>query len=471
MYQKIVDFITEVADFLCGYPLFFLIIGGGLFLMFRSRFISFRGLKASITELRTKNTSGSGQISSFEALSSVIAATVGMGSITGVAIALCVGGPGAIFWMWVSAVVGMCTKFHEGALTTMFKGRDSKGVACGGTMYIVENGLGRKWKPLGVMFATAGLFGTLCILNTNQLGEAIIDVFATPEGIASSSMLTGISSVFGFDNLMSLKMIYGIIVAVIVAIVVLGGIKRIASVASRLVPFMIGLYFVMVLYIVITNIGEVPSVLAGIFRDAFTLEAGAGGAAGIIIVALTGARRAALVNEAGVGTATIMHGATRSDNPVREGLVAMLGPAIDSGLVCTLTAIAILLCGNYHVEEVKGLTIALGAFDAAIPYGRYFLLVVITCFAVSSMFSYSFYGTHCAKYLFGENRARWYTYFYIATLVVFAMIPLQAAVGLCDLAYFLMAVPTMTAVLALSGKVRRATDDYFRRKKSQDLVD
>jgi len=465
MYQTIVDAITTFADFLCGYPLFILIIGGGLFLMLRSRFISIRGLRASVGELRTKNTSGAGQISSFEALASVVAATVGMGSITGVAIALCVGGPGAIFWMWVSAIVGMCTKFHEGALTTMFKGRDSKGEACGGTMYIVENGMGRRWKPLGIMFAVAGLFGTLCILNTNQLGEAIIDVFSTPEGVASSAFLTSISSLFGFDNMMALKMVYGVIVAVIVAIVVLGGIKRIASVASKLVPFMIGLYFLMVLYIVIANIGEVPTVFGQIFHDAFTPEAGVGGIAGFAVVALTGARRAALVNEAGIGTATIMHGATRSDNPVREGLVAMLGPAIDSGLVCTLTALAILLCGDYHVDGVKGLIIALGAFDAAIPFGKYLLLVVITCFAVSSMFSYSFYGTHCAKYLFGENRARWYTYFYIFTLIIFAMIPLQAAVGLCDLAYFLMAIPTMIAVLSLSGKVKKATDQYFAKRK------
>lgn len=465
MYESIVNGITALADFLCGYPLFFLLIGGGLFLVARSRFISIRGLRASMGELRRKNTSGSGQISSFEALASVIAATVGMGSITGVAIALCVGGPGAIFWMWVSAVVGMCTKFHEGALATMFKGRDSRGEACGGTMYIIENGMGRRWKPLGMLFATAGLFGTLCILNTNQLGEAIIDVFTTPEQVASSSFLTGFSSVFGLENMMGLRMLFGIIVAAIVAVVVLGGIRRIASVASKLVPFMIVLYFVMVLYIVIVNAGEVPGVIAGIFREAFTIDAGAGGVAGFAVVALTGARRAALVNEAGIGTATIMHGATRSDNPVREGLVAMLGPAIDSGLVCTLTAIAILLCGNYHVEGIQGLTIAIGAFDAAIPYGKYLLLVVIFCFAVSSMFSYSFYGTHCAKYLFGENRARWYTYFYIFTLIIFAMIPLQAAVGLCDLAYFIMAVPTMTAVLALSGKVRRATDAYFASRR------
>ncbi|MBQ7211340.1 MAG: amino acid carrier protein [Muribaculaceae bacterium] len=466
MYESIVNGITALADFLCGYPLFFLLIGGGLFLVARSRFISIRGLRASMGELRRKNTSGSGQISSFEALASVIAATVGMGSITGVAIALCVGGPGAIFWMWVSAVVGMCTKFHEGVLTTMFKGRDSRGEACGGTMYIIENGMGRRWKPLGMLFATAGLFGTLCILNTNQLGEAIIDVFTTPEQVASSSFLTGFSSVFGLENMMGLRMLFGIIVAAIVAVVVLGGIRRIASVASKLVPFMIVLYFMMVLYIVIVNAGEVPGVIAGIFREAFTIDAGAGGVAGFAVVALTGARRAALVNEAGIGTATIMHGATRSDNPVREGLVAMLGPAIDSGLVCTLTAIAILLCGNYQVEGIQGLTIALSAFDAAIPYGKYLLLVVIFCFAVSSMFSYSFYGTHCAKYLFCENHARWYTYFYIFTLIIFAMIPLQAAVGLCDLAYFIMAVPTMTAVLALSGKVRRATDAYFAARRS-----
>ena len=173
-------------------------------------------------------------------------------------------------------------------------------------------------------------------------------------------------------------------------------------------------------------------------------------------------RRAALVNDAGIGTASIMHGASRNINPVREGLVAMLGPAIDSGLVCTLTAIAILLCGNIEVEGVKGLEVAMSAFSSAIPGGEYLLMMVVICFAMSSMFSYSYYGSSCATYLFGTKRARWYVYAFILSLVVFAVVPLEAAVGMCDLFYALMALPTMVAVIALSGKVRAVTRIYLK---------
>ena len=206
-----------------------------------------------------------------------------------------------------------------------------------------------------------------------------------------------------------------------------------------------------------------PAVFASIFREAFNPEAGFGALA---YIAMTGARRAALVNDAGIGTGSIMHGASRNNEPVREGLVAMLGPSIDSGLVCTLTAFAILLCGNIEVEGVKGLQVAMGAFAAGIPYGEYLLMLIVACFALSSMFSYSFYGTRCAAYLFGEERARYFTWVFILTLVAFAVIPLDAAVGLCDLFYALMAIPTMIALLALGRKVRAATREYHSRKET-----
>ena len=198
-------------------------------------------------------------------------------------------------------------------------------------------------------------------------------------------------------------------IAAVVALVVLGGIKRIAKVASYLVPFMVTLYFVLVSYIIVTHIHDVPRVIASIFTEAFNIRAGWGALAGIAII---GARRAAFVNDAGIGTATIMHGASRNTEPVREGLVAMLGPAIDSGLVCTLTALAILLCGDISSGQLQGLTVAMQTFRTAIPYGDMFLLAIVLCFAMSSMFSYSFYGFTCASYLWGQRKARWYTYFF-----------------------------------------------------------
>ncbi len=460
MLDTIGKYLVMVADFVCGYPLFFLLIGGGLYLFIRSGAVSLRHLPDAIKELRRKEEASNGQISSVQALASVVAATVGLGNIAGVAIALVVGGPGAIFWMWVSALVGMSTKFHEGVLAIMYKGKDDMGQPQGGPMHIIEQGLGRKWRPLAIAFAVAGMFGTLCIINANQLTEAFITTFSTAQAIETSDILTAVGSFVGLSNLQAYKLIIGCCIAALVALVVLGGIKRIAHVATILVPFMVGLYFLMVLYIIIANIGDVPGVFASIFREAFNLQAGFGALVGI---ALIGARRAALVNDAGIGTASIMHGASRNNKPVREGLIAMLGPAIDSGFVCTLTALAVMLCTPdlSAIEGVKGLEIATMAFGRGIPYGEFMLMFIVACFALSSMFSYSVYGTTCASYLFGSKRSRWYTYFFILSLIFFAVVPLEAAVGMCDLFYALMAFPTMIAITTLSRRVRQATREYF----------
>lgn len=466
MLEKIGQFIIDAAEILCGYPLFFLLIIGGLYLFIRSGAVSLHRLPAAMRELRRKPdaAAGNGQISSVQALASVVAATVGLGNIAGVAIALVMGGPGAIFWMWVSALVGMCTKYHEGVLAIMYKGKDDKGEPQGGPMHIIEQGLGMKWKPLARFFAIAGLFGTLCIMNANQLTEAFMTTFTTPEGIENSAFLSKLGGFMSLENVRVFRLLFGVAVAAVVGCVILGGIGRIAKVATVMVPFMVGLYFLMVLFIIITNIEGVPGVFKSIFSEAFNLRAGFGALAGIAII---GARRAALVNDAGIGTASIMHGASRNNQPVREGLIAMLGPSIDSGLVCTLTAIAILLCGNIDVEGVKGLEVAMQAFRSAIPAGDILLMCIVVCFAMSSMFSYSFYGTTCASYLFGSSRARWYAWFFLASLVIFAVVPLEAAVGACDLFYALMAIPTMVALLLLSPKVRKATREYFDKEKTE----
>ena len=424
--EQFTSFITSVAEILCGYPLFILLIGGGLYLFIASGAVSLRRLPAAVRELRRKGDGSEGQISSVQALASTIGATVGLGSIAGVAIALVLGGPGAIFWMWVSAIVGMCTKYHEGVLTTMFKGTDDRGIP--------------------------------------QLTEAFMSTFSTPESIEANGLLSTVGNALGLPNAQAYKLLFGSTVCAIVALVIYGGIGRIARVASILVPFMVGLYFVMVLYIIVSNIHGVPAVVGRIFSEAFNLRAGFGAFVGIAII---GARRAALVNDAGIGTATLMHGASRNQTPVREGLIAMLGPSIDSGLVCTLTAIAILLCGDIDVEGVQGLQVAVGAFSRAIPGGQYLLMLVVACFALSSMFSYSFYGTTCARYLFGTRVGGWYRLLFILSMVVFAMIPLEAAVGVCDLFYALMAFATMSTVLVLSGHVRRATREYFSKDKDK----
>ena len=429
-----------------GIPLFILLIGGGLFFMIYSGFIPLRYYKRALQSLRKKEDDAPGQISSVQALASAIASTVGMGNISGVAVALSIGGPGAIFWMWVSACVGMATKFFEGGLSIMFKGKDSDGVVQGGVMYMITTGLGPKWKPLAIFFSIFGLIGTLCLMQANQLTEALNTVFFTPAGI---------------ENTLGLRLIIGIVICLSVSVVVVGGIKRISQVATKIVPGMVFLYFLLVAYIIFTNLPVVPEVFASIFRNAFSFGAGAGGFAGSVIV--IGARRAAFVNEAGVGTASMMHGASKNTEPVREGLVAMLAPSIDSGLVCTLTALAILINGNYSVENVQGVQMAMDSFQASIPgIGHYLLMGIVIIFAYSTMFSYSYYGTKCTNFLFGAKRAHYYNYFFLFMLIVGAVIPLTAVVDIIDIAYALMAFCTMLTMFMLARRYKPEIKNYFK---------
>lgn len=440
------EFIARTSDFICGYPLFVLLIGGGLFLLLYSGFVPFRYFRRSIDAIRAKESDQDegGQISSVQALCSAIAATIGMGNIAGVAIALSIGGPGAIFWMWVSTVVGMATKFFEGTLASMFRGRDSEGELQGGPMYMIVEGLGRRWKPMAVFFSVFGAIGTLCLMQPNQLVEAVDTVFLIPAGIVPT---------FGKHLAM------GAIITAITAVVILGGIKRIAALASRLVPLMITLYFLLVMYILVRNYQTIPSVFASIFEGAFSLKAGIGG---IIGIALLGARRAMLINEAGTGTASMMHGSSRNREPVREGFIAMIAPMTDSGLVCTLTSLAILCTGYTSGEGMKGLQIAIDAFGKAIPgAGQYLLLAILFIFAFSTMFSYSYYGMKCTSFLFGSRYGRYYNYLYLAILVAASVMSLPTVVGIIDIAYALMAFPTMYTLLRLAPKAKAALKKYI----------
>jgi len=413
--------------------------------MVRSGFIPLRYYGKALRAVGVKEDNASGQLSSFQALTSAIAATVGLGNISGVAVAITIGGPGAIFWMWVSACLGMATKFFEGTLSVMYKGKDSAGEMQGGTMYMITEGLGKKWKPLAVLFSLFGMIGTFCLMQSNQLTEALQTVFFTPAGI---------------EDTLILRFIVGLCIAGIVSVVVLGGISRIGKVASLIVPFMVGFYFLLVLYIILTNLSVVPEVFRSIFNGAFNLRAGTGGFAGSVIV--IGARRAAFVNEAGVGTASMMHGASRNSEPVREGLVAMIAPSIDSGLVCTLTALAVLINAQYTVSDVQGMQMVMESFERSIPgWGSYLLMVVVLVFAFSTMFSYSYYGTKCTNFLFGAHRAHYYNYLFLATLVMGAVIPLTAVVDIIDIAFAFMAFCTVFTMIVLSPRAGAAIKQYF----------
>ncbi len=430
--SQLKDSITIITDFICGYPLFILLIGGGMLLFVYSRAIPLRCFGRALKTLAEKH-SGEGQISSFQALMTTISSTVGMGNIAGVAIAIAMGGPGTIFWMWISAIVGMSTKFFEGTLAIMYKGRDNRGEIQGGSMYIMTEGMGRQWKPLAVFFSCFALIGCLCTMQANQLTESVIAVFSLHESYG-------------------LKLVIGLVIGAIVSIVILGGISRISRIASRIAPVMVALYFLLVLVIIVMNISRLPDVFVRIVSEAFSLRAGWGALAGIAVI---GARRAMYVNEAGVGTASLMHGASRNNDATREGLVAMLGPAIDSGFVCTLTAIPIIMADQYHVEGIKGLTIAMASYEYLLPgVGQYLLMITVTIFAFSTMFSYSYYGTKCFGYLFGMQRAKYYNYFYLMMLVLACVISLDTAISIMDLAFALMAFSTMFTIFCLAPKVK-----------------
>lgn len=442
-----------MASLAWGLPLLIILIGGGLYLLIRIRFLPFRYLGHAIQVLRGKydNPDDPGEISHFQALATALAATVGMGNIAGVAVAIAIGGPGAVFWMWVSAVIGMSTKFFTATLAIMFRGKDSDGNVQGGPMYFIVEGLGKKWIPLAVLFSVAGLVGALPVFNVNQLTQAINDILLKPSGLY-----------MGFQT----DIIIGIVLVIITAIVIFGGVTRISRTAARLVPFMAVLYFILVSIILIVHWDVVPMYLGLIFTDAFSAnffegDTFLGGVVGGII--LLGIRRGAFSNEAGIGTAPMAHGAARTNQPIREGLVAMLGPAIDTLFICTLTALAILVTNAWQLSDANGVSLTASAFEESMPtFGKYGLLACIAVFSISSLFSYSYYGTKCMSFLFGTKYKSYYNYIYVLSILVGATTSLSMMINLIDTFFALMAIPTMTATVLLSGHVVKEARKYFK---------
>ena len=448
IYKTLDSLFSSLASALWGTPLVVLLLGGGLYFAIISRMVPILYFKHAIQILLGKYDSehDPGQITHFEALSSALAGTVGMGNIAGVAVAIHTGGPGAVFWMWITAILGMSTKFFTCTLAVMYRGYDDKGEIQGGVMYFIENGLGEKYKPLGIMFSVSGLFGSLVFFQANQLSQIIRDFIYSPLGVFQQNPDLG--------NLFT-----GICVAGLVSIVIFGGIQRIAKVASKLVPFMIGLYLSAAFIIILKNIGEIPSVFKIIFQDAFTGKSVAGGAIGTMII--IGVRRGLFSNEAGTGTETMAHGAAKTKEPVREGLVAMLGPFIDTIIVCSITAIIILISGVY-TQDVNGVSMTALAFEHELGIsGKIFLIIAVLTFAFSTMFGYSFYGRKCVSYLFGTKAKYIYNWVYVTMIVVASVASLDIAINFVDSAYALMVIPTMVGTILLSPKVIAEAKLYF----------
>tara|TARA_X000001036_G_scaffold230911_1_gene215763 strand:- start:331 stop:1692 length:1362 start_codon:yes stop_codon:yes gene_type:complete len=448
LYNIIDSAMANLAGFLWGTPLVMLLLGGGIFFAAYSRLVPMLYFKHGIDILLGKYDSDDdpGQITHFEALSSALAGTVGMGNIAGVAVAIHTGGPGAVFWMWVTAILGMSTKFFTCTLALMYRGKDDQGEIQGGVMYFIEEGLGRSYRPLAIMFSVSGLLGCIVFFQANQLSQIVRDYLYEPMQLFQGNPTAG-------------NFVTGILVATLVAVVIFGGIKRIAKVASRMVPTMVGLYIIAAILILAKNITDVPSIFKLIISDAFTGNAVSGGALGSMII--IGVRRGMFSNEAGTGTETMAHGAAKTKEPVREGLVAMLGPFIDTLIVCTITAVIILLSGVY-VEDLNGVSMTAEAFKKELGiYGQIFLTIAVLNFALSTMFGYSYYGQKCASFVFGTRWKNAYNFVYVFMIVVGSVASIDIAVNFVDSAYALMVIPTMVSTLLLAPKVLEESKRYF----------
>lgn len=453
-------FASQFSSLAWGIPLLVLLIGGGLYLLIISRFVPFRYFGHALKVLAGKydNPNDPGEISHFKALTTALSSTIGMGNIAGVALAISVGGPGAMFWMWVTAIVGMSTKFFTSTLAIMYRGKDSNGDLQGGPMYFITEGLGKNWKFLAIMFSFFGMLGALPVVNVNQLKQAINDIILIPNGV-----VVNIYTNFGI----------ALVLVMFTSIVILGGLKRISSIASKMVPSMVLLYFILVIIILASNYTEVPKYFLMIFTDAFQAnyldpesnKDVLGGVLGALI--LLGVKRGAFSNEAGIGTAPMAHGAAKTNEPVREGLVAMLGPVIDTLIVCTLTALAILVTGVWQTSSGNGVTLTAAAFENAMPgYGQYLLMVCVFIFSISSLFSYAYYGTKCTSFLFGADKKHYYKYLYIASIILAATTPFEAVINFIDGVFAFMAIPTMLATIIMAPRVMKEIKLYALRLKS-----
>ncbi len=450
----ITQWLQALASFLWGLPLIFLLVGGGLYFAIISRFQPYRyfGHAIAILAGRYDKKDDPGDLSHLQALTSALSGTLGMGNIAGVALAIGLGGPGAVFWMWVTAVVGVATKFFTCTLSVMYRGKDSRGDIQGGPMYIIREGLGPRWHWLATMFAGAALIGTLPVVQVNQLTQVMRDVVFVPAGLANP------------DEPFVFNFLFGLFAAALVASVIFGGVKRLGYVTARLVPFMVGLYLLMTFFVLIRHVTELPSHLMTIVRDAFTGQAVAGGLVGVMTI---GVMRGAFSNEAGIGSEVMAHGAAKTKEPVREGLVAMMGPVIDTLVVCTCTALVILVTGVWESGDLDGVSMTAMAFSQVFPgnLGAWLIAFVVLIFASSTMFTFWYYGAKSLGFLIGAHRQDSYKYYYTVLVLVGALIPLEAVFAIIDSGFALMAIPTMTATLLLSGKVTAAASDYFRRLK------
>ena len=434
--------ISEINGIVWGRPMLILLVGVGIYLTIGLKFMPWRKIGYAFTKLfKGREGVGDGEITPFQALMTALSATIGTGNIIGVAAAILIGGPGAVFWMWVTALVGMATKYGEAVLAVKYRETDALGNHVGGPMYYIKNGLGSNWIWLGFLFA---IFGTVAAFGIGNMFQ-------------SNAVAGALHKHFAIDHWIS-----GGVIALLAGAVIIGGIKRLGAVAGKLVPFMAIIYIIGSLVIIVANIGEVPAALALIVKSAFSLESAAGGAAGasIIVIIQAGVARGVFSNEAGLGSAPIAHAAAKTNDPVRQGVIGMLGTFIDTIIVCSMTAVVIIISGLWQTETDKT-ALSSSAYGHLLPFAEYVIVFGIVIFAFTTILGWSLYGERCAEFLFGERIIKPYRILWVFAAFFGATREFDFIILVADTMNAFMAIPNLIALALLSPIVFKVTKDYF----------
>ena len=452
---------SAVNDFIWGVPAMICIIGVGLVLSFRTKFIQIRkfpyAMKVTIGRMFKKKEAADGAMTPFQAVCTALAATVGTGNIAGVAGAIAIGGPGAVFWMWISAILGMCTKFSEVTLAVHFREKNEKGELVGGPMYYIKNGLKKHWHWLAYLFS---IFGVLTVFGTGNATQVNTITTAIDSALENYGIMSG-------DSAKTVNLIIGIILAVLLAIILLGGIKRIGQVTEKLVPFMALLYIVFAIGVIALNIQNIPSVFSLIIEGAFNPASVTGGAVGSFFMSMKkGVSRGIFSNEAGLGTGSIAHACADTRKPVKQGFFGIFEVFVDTIVICTLTALVI-LCSEVPINfgSTAGAELTISGFTST--YGSWvsiFTAVAMCCFAFSTIVGWGLYGARCIEFLFGSKVNKPFMLVYSLVAIVGATMDLGLLWSIAETFNGLMAIPNLIAVFLLSGVVVKLVKEYFAKE-------
>ena len=458
MLETIEKINSAVNNFIWGVPAMICIIGVGLYLSIRTNFLQIRkfpyAIKTTIGRMFKKKEASDGSITPFQAVCTALAATVGTGNIAGVAGAIAIGGPGAVFWMWISALLGMCTKFTEVTLAVHFREKNAEGDYVGGPMYYIKNGLGKNWQFLAVLFSA---FGVLTVFGTGNATQVNTITTAIDSALLNYNVISQ-------NGVSTLNLIMGIAITVLVGLVLLGGIKRIGKVAEKLVPFMALFYVILAIGVIILNYRHVPTVFASIFEGAFKPSSVTGGVVGSIFICMKkGVSRGIFSNEAGLGTGSIAHACADTRKPVKQGFFGIFEVFVDTIVICTLTALVI-LCSGVPVGygQAAGAELTISGFTST--YGGWvsiFTAVAMCCFAFSTVIGWGLYGQRCIEFLFGPKSIKPFMVIYSLVAVIGATMNLGLMWSIAETFNGLMVIPNLIAVFLLSGTVVQLVKDYF----------